>query len=133
MRNPGYHDLNEGERKAREMARSHSGKLSWEADRRTMSLAAGALAVSIIFKSPLMPADPTHVICLDLSCVAFVVCIVSFLVHWMLDAGAWSTVAFDESPVSDARGMSIAVSRVVGIGAFLIGLILLTSFALADP
>ncbi|MHC4129734.1 MAG: hypothetical protein ACYSUA_16530 [Planctomycetota bacterium] len=133
MGDSGHNDLYERESRARRLGRRHSGKLSWEAGRRIMSLAAGTMAVSIIFKSPLLPVDPTLVIYLDLSIVAFVVCIVSFLVHWMLDAGAWSTAVFDESPASGTHNMAITVSRVVGIGSFLVGLVLLASFALADP
>ena len=104
-----------------------------QAQGRIFSLATGTLALSITFRSSIIPDDPTHLWALKVSWLAFLISILSYVIGLISESWVWADVLVNlDCKLNTTRRATVAITAFLTMAAFSTGMICFALFALAN-
>lgn len=113
--------------------RTHIDELMHEADKNVVSLATGVLAVSVTFRSSMVPEHPVMLWALGASWIALLTAVLAYVFVLLGKALLWLDVLKTKDfELTRGRLIAIAAPRWLMMTGFVAGMILFATFALAN-
>ena len=107
--------------------------LRTSAAEKATTLATGTLALSVTFRTSLVPDDPQFLWCLSAAWIALTISIVAHIMGMLCEASVWLDFAQESKPANDLSRKHkwlIAVPAFLTWGGFGVGISFFTTFAL---